>query len=238
MQDPHIARTDPHPDAVYEDAVEIRHPELLVRALSIAAIRVPRRELGRADLVEDLRVVGGNVRIPRPDASTRDDDEAVGIDPKRGLDPPDERHPVESLVADLRQPRPDDDRRSARDGTLDLTLDAPLLPVGAQLFLHAVRSVPPPHDRLTQTPQPARRLPEQAGSLHRRVARTVLRDLDAPAGPGKHPPLRLPRQAIEPLPGETVHRGPIPAPGRTPASRTDSSVWDESSANTSLARAR
>ena len=67
---------------------------------------------------------------------------------KRRLQPVQERHPVQGLEADLRQPRTGHEQPVARDDRFDLALDAPLGPIEAPPLLE-VRL--PPRGRAQRT---------------------------------------------------------------------------------------
>ena len=124
MQHVEVARADPPaPRASRTSRSSARRLVLL----DDAALGVAARELRRDRCRPRSRRSGR----PRPDTSapTPPRDTAtmrLGIEAERRLQPVQERHPVQRLEADLRQPRPDDEQPAARDDRLDLALDAPL----------------------------------------------------------------------------------------------------------------
>ena len=59
--------------------------------------------------VEEVHVTAGDRAIQLVEPAARDDDQPLGRHAVRVLEPAQERYPVQDLVADLRQPRPDHD---------------------------------------------------------------------------------------------------------------------------------
>src|SRR5882762_11751282 len=85
--------------------VERRARKLLL--IGVAATRlVARRKFLRREQLELLDVPGRDAAVPGRHAAARQRDHAIRIDVVLAGEPPDKRHPVERLVADLGQPGP------------------------------------------------------------------------------------------------------------------------------------
>ncbi len=93
-----------------------RRPRLLLPAALVrgAPLGVAGGQLLRRRQVEEVHVAAGERAIQLVEAAARHDDQPLARHAVRVLEPAQERNPVQDLVADFRQPRPDHDRPAAR----------------------------------------------------------------------------------------------------------------------------
>ena len=158
--------TDAVPHARQDVVVKGAEPGLLLAAR--LGLRAPRLvacgELLRREEVEQINVARREPRIPVVDAAARHRDHTRGIDPVCVLEPAKERDPVERLVADLREPRPRDDRRTSPRNRRDLPLDGHFLPPVVELLPEARGAPGDAHERLVHPERAPHRLqPDVAG---------------------------------------------------------------------------
>jgi hypothetical protein len=165
MNDVEGARADPPRHRIEHVAIECVCLVLLRRITQCVA----SRELGWIDLVPDLDIAAGDVCVPVADSAARDRDETIAVESKRGLDPLQERDPVERLEADFREPWPRDEQPTAADQRLDLALDPPLGQIEAPLF---VELLPPPLNAPKRTPHASK---ETLGGVDTFIAQALAR---------------------------------------------------------------